>query len=590
VIAGITDGSLPEDEKEELLGQAYFFRAWAYFRLWRIYGGIPILKEALNPIGDDNLAVPRATSKEVLDFMCEDLDKAIEYLPSQWPMAGSDYGRVTKGAAMALKGRMLLWYASPLYNRANQADRWQAAYQANKEAMEETWYEMDPGTNASGWAAAFATYSNNPEAIFFTLYNTISSSNSDGGKNNNWEQNIRPKNLKVASGSNAGPTSEIVDLFPMADGKRPSTLPYAKLGASLYSYNPVAFFVNRDPRFYRSFAFPGVRWAASGVNLASQHNEQPELYPYENGDNYELWSYCWHAEREETVATGFYADGLNDGERKSLYVRKRSNDTDLSNPLYLWDATNGFKISAAPYLEIRFGEVLLNFAEAACGAGHLSEAVSALQEIRRRVGYTPDNNYGLDSDLASDQAKLFAAILYERQVELAYEGRRFDDMRRWLLWDGGASLPEGAPSTWQPSGWGGNTCTYLGVPSFNGTRRHRIQVTAIENAAENYASDPLKDDRPSALNLMTADISPLQAGEEANRPIDLLSNFYTTYTHREELTTDGDEEYYVLFRPEYYFIGFRSSAMSNNAANMHQTIGWVDYHTGTNGVYDPIAE
>ena len=86
---------------------------------------------------------------------------------------------------------------------------------------------------------------------------------------------------------------------------------------------------------------------------------------------------------------------------------------------------NGFKFSGSPYLEIRYAEVLLNYAEAACGAGEIGVAVEQLKKIRARVGYTSANNFGLQTNLSGDQAACFAAILYERQIELAYEGKTF---------------------------------------------------------------------------------------------------------------------------------------------------------------------
>ena len=80
-----------------------------------------------------------------------------------------------------------------------------------------------------------------------------------------------------------------------------------------------------------------------------------------------------------------------------------------------------------------------------------------------------------------DQAKCMAAIMYERQIELAYEGKRFDDMRRWMLFDGGIELPEGAPATWKLTGWGGNTCTYLGFKPLNGQRRENLEFRTTVN-------------------------------------------------------------------------------------------------------------
>mgnify|MGYP001284992407 FL=1 len=122
VIEGVTGSeTLTREEKEELLGQAYFFRAWRYYLLVKMYGGVPIVDHVQNPvIGDgngENLVIPRSSTKDCVDFVCNDLDMASRYLPVQWD--GDNYGRITSGAALALKGRMLLLYASPLFNRGD---------------------------------------------------------------------------------------------------------------------------------------------------------------------------------------------------------------------------------------------------------------------------------------------------------------------------------------------------------------------------------------------------------------------------------------------------------------------------------------
>ena len=128
--------------------------------------------------------------------------------------------------------------------------------------------------------------------------------------------------------------------------------------------------------------------------------------------------------------------------------------------------------------------MLLNLAEAAAGAGKMGEAVELLRQIRRRVGYTGD--CGLDANLSSDQAACLSAVLYERQIELAFEGKRFDDLRRWMLFDGGANVSEinGAPSTWALTGWGGNTCTYLGFKPLNGQRRENMEFRVSEETVK----------------------------------------------------------------------------------------------------------
>lgn len=609
VIEGISksDG-LSEEEKKELLGQAYFFRAWRYYLLVRIYGGVPIIDYVQNPIVGDNggesLVVPRATTKECIDFMCNDLKIASEYLPATWAKGAADFGRVTSGTALALQGRIRLLYASPLFNRKDNADRWELAYESNKAAvitLEGSGrfglaYENNPGINATGWAKMFSSYTGSDnngisEAVFVRLHNTLTNS-SDYKQTNGWEQGIRPVNAYGTGGKTV--TSNMVDLFPMADGKRP--------GESVYPYVERLFFQNRDPRFYQTFAFPGVRWAFNGDPTSL--DPSGFLYPY-SGVNYELWSYCWYKPEDTEVIdnddeSGYAADGLGN-KNNSVYLRKRSDDLDLnSTPLYEYMTTTtdkGFTRSAAPYMEMRFAEVLLNFAESACGAGHYEEAWNALTRIRKRVGYTEENNFGLDPAIKNDRARLMKAILYERQVELAYEGKRFDDMRRWMLWDGGLKQ-ETLNADWKLSGFGGNTCKWLDVEPLNGQRRRNIEIYTTKTAKEEDKSDPLKEKdgdgialypRPKALKL-TTDVTTLDLEEpDQNSNIYKLGAFYGEHLLRKNKRADGDVTKTVTFLPKYYLIGFKDNMMINNVT-LHQTIGWYDRNTSSDGTYDPLAE
>ena len=196
-------------------------------------------------------------------------------------------------------------------------------------------------------------------------------------------------------------------------------------------------------------------------------------------------------------------------------------------------------------MEIPHAEVLLNYAEAACGANHLDVAVAQLKKIRARVGYTADNNYGLQTNLTSDQQACMAAILYERQIELAYEGKRFDDLRRWMLFDGGTERVDGAPDSWTLTGWDGNTCDYLGFTPLNGQRRDNLEFRVQSKAEYNNGlggkswaidndedPDPLKDykqNRPDAIDLRI-DISEQQED---------LKSFYETYLVRKEKKGDA---------------------------------------------------
>jgi hypothetical protein len=283
---------------------------------------------------------------------------------------------------------------------------------------------------------------------------------------------------------------------------------------------------------------------------------------------------------------------------RGVYVRKRSDDFDLGTSLYVFTDNSsgdqqGFRRSAAPYMEIRYAEVLLNLAESACGAGgtYHAEGVKALKAVRGRVGYTSANNYGLDAAIETDRAKLFEAILYERQVELAFEGKRAYDMRRWMLFDGGVG--QGAlNASWALSGFGGNTCTYLGVTPMNERgKRYRIEINVEGTGSANNDSDPIKNvERPAALTL-NEKIATEADGETILDPaVSSICTFYDTYFSRKDISLDGNVlDINPYFQPRYYFFGLRQSAQQTNAT-LYQTIGWEDYAHGGMGTFDPLAE
>ena len=606
-IEGIEGSTLTTEQKNNLLGQCYFLRAWCYYNLFKWYGGVPLVKATADPVAEN--VTPRATSKETKDFIIEDLEKAAKMLGTT-KASGTNYGRVTGGTALALKGRVLLLWASPLFNRASDKSRWTTAYETMKEDLD--------GINACGYglytanssgaiggtfAEQFLQSTFNQEAIFMTLYNQVA--NDDGldvQKNNSWERGIRPSNT---GGSGKTASAYLINLFPMEDGRRPSNLAdanvngvdtYTKLEVSGKTYNPEFPFVDRDPRFYHTFGFPGFRWAYSGdASLKDARNPS-------DGANYTLWNYVWYVDKDDegNIDSGnsFGADNLFSS-KCGVYVRKKSDDLDINTkPLYQYMATytKGAApfFSAAPLIEIRYAEVLLNLAEAACMSDHMDEAVTYLQQIRARAGYTAINNYGLQADLATDKATCMSAILYERQIEFAYEGKRFDDMRRWLLFDGGAGLAS-LKSSWALSGEITNTCTWLGVTPFNGQSRYNIEFRTankygVGGKTQEASSDPLVKAgvvRPDGVDLRNADalddqISTLQKWYAANLKFQRKrgDGYYQT----------GDNvgsDKVVNFRAKYYFFGLSSGAQSGNKA-LPQTIGWEA--TVNEATFDPLAE
>lgn len=609
IIENVEKSSLTEQQKNEILGQAYFFRGYMYYHLVTIYGGVPIVDHVQDPIlgtdGDgSNLIEPRRTTKECVDFICKDFENAANMLPDRWQNEAQDFGRITSGLAQAMLGKMLLYYASPVFNRSDDITRWEAAYTANKTALEKLKagnfglaYPTSGGEkNGANWAKMWMDYTGSDgsvnEAVFITLHNTKAnvSGQPDYGKYNNWEHSIRPRNTNGGGGYT--PTAEMVDLFPMADGLKP--------GESKIPYDKLNFWLNRDPRFYRTFAFPGVEWQWSEGGVSLTDPSLSGIIPtdvYTTGKNYALWSYMWNDNEEDltkvTTSSGYWPELLTQstdkGSSHSIYVRKRTDDLHLhTSPFYEYinsqSNPKGFMKNAAPLLTMRYAEVLLNFAEAACGANHYDEAVKALEEIRARVGYTASNNYGLPTDISSDRAKLFAAILYERQIELAYEGHRYNDMHRWMLFDGGQGQSAIKPS-WALTGFGGNTCTYLGVKPLNGTKRHQIILYCLDVSE----TDPTEGNRPEKALTLDEDMSYIN-GTYNDDKVRELAEFYEIFLGRKDVNLDGNDDALTInYRPTYYFLGLRQNAMQTNPT-LHQTVGWHDLGRNADGLFDPLSD
>ena len=620
-IEGVQGCTLSNELKDIALGQLYFLRAWRYFMLWKWYGGVPIIKTV--QAVESSSVTPRASSEEVYNFIIEDLDTAAEKLrattangKNAW-LTGENYGRVTTGTALALKTRVMAWWCSPLFNRKGEKKRYDDAYKALFEEEDALAIINMCGykfsySNADGWADMFNVIGGNSDAIFFARHNNIVPGQTpDYQRNNNWERSIRPSNAMGSGGQN--PSKMIIDLFPMADG----TIPAGK-GSSLLpsssKYDEKLPFLNRDPRFYRTFAFPGMKWPFR--KEAVLDNTKTD-YPY-TSSNYELWNYVWYEKEVTSTATYYGADALFKN-AKGAYVTKRA-AADPDKGAYTWPSAeskaSGFQLSYASFIELRYAEVLLNLAEIACGHGDFAKAIDFLVQIRNAVGAET----AVLNNLAKDYKHCFAAIIYERQIELAFEGKRFDDMRRWLLFDGGAHFAEiGAPSHWTPGGmWEGNTCSFLGVkPLFDGkTRRenmvYRVKVgdglgatswnkwdempdpIAKQVLADGTVSVAEGDSKWEAFKEWRSEFS-VDLSDKANLQdnlSNLATNFYNKYLEYQQRQGDGalyDEDgkltslLYPKFQPQCYFLGFTSGVQSANPT-LPNNIGWG------NGTFDPLAE
>lgn len=374
---------MSQSRKKRLEGEIKFIRAFRYQDLIRNYGKVVLVGDQVLGL-KDNLQDPalfeRATIKEGMDYAIAQLDDAVSKLPldnsGEW-MAG----RATKGAALALKSRLTLYAASPLYA----AGSWEAAVAAAQQVISLNKYSIYQG----GYGNLFLTNQSN-ESIFERLYT----------------KNANHVHLEIANGPNgyggwAGntPTQTMVEAYDLTNG-----LP-ANITNPLY--DPARPYENRDPRFKATVLYNGAPYRERNIETFIPGGRDSK----DGNDN-------WN-----TTKTGYY-------------LKKFMNDAyPLQNP---W-GNAGFQ----PWIYFRYAEILLNLAEAsneaygpdAVGPGATMSARQAINMIRSRAGVN------MPAVAAASQTDMQTAIRHERQIELAFEEHRFYDVRRWKIAEVTENLP-----------------------------------------------------------------------------------------------------------------------------------------------------
>lgn len=403
--------------REQLKAEARFLRAWYYFILIKHYGGVPIVGDNIYNY-TDAIPVKRASYSACVNYIVSQCDSAGLVLPLT--QSGTGYGRASKGACMALKARVLLYAASPLFNQGSidpgnalvgytgpdsTMYRWALAKNAAAAVIHTNAYQLyvdnsNPKRPGNGFQALFCQRGDATQEYILQWMLPA------GDYGAQLEAFYDPPSR---GGSNGGfPYQETVDVFPMKDGKAITD------NTSAYHYDPQNPYANRDPRMnftiiHDQTILPvhSVLGARSPVNIylisdPTINNGQPAG---SGGD----------AVGSGTV-TGYYTNKMLDTNATSTQFDQTTNRCE---PL------------------IRFAEVLLNFAEAKNehdGPGSTADSVySILRLIRQRAGIDPGSNglFGLQPGMTQDQMR--TAIQTERQLELAYEGFRFWDVRRWKI-------------------------------------------------------------------------------------------------------------------------------------------------------------
>ncbi|WP_343556363.1 RagB/SusD family nutrient uptake outer membrane protein [Sphingobacterium sp.] len=370
------------DERNNLIGQAKFFRAYLYWRMVQIYGGVPIVDKVLDE-NSPELMAPRNTMEECFQFIKKDLEEASIFLPIKASMRGM----ITKGAALGLLSRVLINRASPLYNPTNNIQFWKDASIPAKQLIELGEYSLGTQADFGQW------YFNkdSKETIWQIEFVLGKREHGFDAANHSWFQ-------LQGDGVNICPTQELVDAFPMANGKL--------IGESGSGYNPNDPYINRDPRLYATVITNGDA-SFGGTPIYTYLSEGSEV-----SGNYKY---------NPNQLNGFYATGTG------YYLKKGMDARLLVTKNY-----NYGRGSYSNWIEMRLAEIMLNYAESENEQGNTAIAYDILHQLRKRAGIASGNgNYGIPLGMSSLQMREY--LQNERFIEFAFENKRYWDLRRWRL-------------------------------------------------------------------------------------------------------------------------------------------------------------
>ena len=355
-----------------------FLRAYFYFELFRSYGNVPLVTTTLT--NAEANTITRTPADEIVKFIVEEIDEIAPYLPVSYVTeVNSEVGRATRGAALALKARTLLYAASPLFNPTNDRSRWAAAAEACKVILD----------NAATWGLKLSAYGSlwghdafyNPELIFGL----------GRGEFNSFEMANYPVGVENGSSGNC-PTQTLVDQYEFQEGGQTFGERYPG-SIDLNAGDP---YEGLDPRFALTVVKNGDEWPTNG-------SQKKAIETFNGGFN--------ASPKYGATPTGYYLKKYVDG----ACVTTADNQTTRRHTWILF----------------RLGEIYLDYAEAVFNAtGSAKDATfgmtanEAINKLRNR----PDIQM---PEFTEDGEAWVARYERERMVELAFENHRFWDVRRW---------------------------------------------------------------------------------------------------------------------------------------------------------------
>ncbi|WP_293942435.1 MULTISPECIES: RagB/SusD family nutrient uptake outer membrane protein [unclassified Sphingobacterium] len=407
-----------QEEKDLIKGQLLFFRGWFHHRLMEYFGGMPYINHVLP--SDEKLRLPRLSYHECADLAAADFREAANLLPIDWDNTtagkrtlGKNQLRINKVMALAYLGKNYLWAGSPLMNfqstgsKTYHTDYCKKAAQAFGELLSlvesgQTNYALVPMANihlnfyttGQNWTMPGST-----EAIFRGPYIDAWVSN--------WGTSKQYIPLEVGDGDlRFNPTANYVDYYGMKNG-----LPIKDITQSdaESGYNAEYPWKDRDPRFYKDIIFDGAKVVQGNMAATEEKNRNANLYTGGSYRDIRTGSQTGYVLRKFIPLTANkYDQAYSYGTNLHIYV---------------------------PYM--RLSDVYLMYAESAMMASNSATgkadnynktAVDAINVVRDRAGVDHINAKFLGS-----AESLLPELRRERAVELAFEGHRFNDLRRWLL-------------------------------------------------------------------------------------------------------------------------------------------------------------
>jgi hypothetical protein len=398
-----------ESWRQRLIGEVHFLNAYYYHNLVRLYGGVPLVKKAYEL--QDEFLIARSTLDESIQYIVDECDLAASLLPLSYTTGSSDIGRATKGAALALKSRILLYAASELYNNPSWAggysnpeliastgsrtEKWQKAKDAAKAVIDLGIYTLQSGSGdpVKDYTDLFLL-KDSKEAIFSRYFI----------KSRGWEDGALPG---LANGPNGyhnwggnTPIQEFVNDYEMTDGSKFNWSNPAHAAAP---------YENRDPRFAASVLYDQALWRPRPSDVKDIDPVGKVII------------------RTVETAPGVFTPGLDtrdgpiedwNGGYSGYYLRK------FIDPSVVHEYAAAGGNQEAPWHFFRYGEILLNYAEACIGLGEEDEAKTYLNMLRARAGMP---------NITETGAALVAKYQNERRIELAFEQHRYFDIRRWMI-------------------------------------------------------------------------------------------------------------------------------------------------------------